>query len=149
MILLIGASGPHLSGLQRLQSWCSPARTQPRIGVGNSWNPREHHFTGLHRNSNGRSVIRAVSREEAGLAHAEYAWETVDAGRIQRCGCLLDLRRQLVHDRLGFEDRWRTLGVVIWLVNSYSTRPSLAFIDGFENTSWYCTSSLFCMSFHV
>lgn len=54
--------GSHLSSVQRFQGWRSPARTQPRHGVGNPWNPSQHHLSRIHRDSDGGGPLRAVSR---------------------------------------------------------------------------------------
>lgn len=46
-------TGPHLLRLQRLESRRDPAWPQPRLRMGPTRHPRQHHLAGLHRHRHG------------------------------------------------------------------------------------------------
>jgi hypothetical protein len=58
--LLTVFPGPDMSCVQRLQSRRPPTWPQPCFRVGLLWYSCQHHFSRLHRDGNGGSVVREV-----------------------------------------------------------------------------------------
>jgi NAD(P)-dependent dehydrogenase (short-subunit alcohol dehydrogenase family) len=88
--LLTGITGPHLLGIQRVESRRNATRTEPGVGVGRAFNPRQYHQSGVYCYGNGGGALRKVSRAKRNLAYTEYAGASVEARGIPRCCGVFD-----------------------------------------------------------
>ena len=98
--------GSHLSGLQRIKSWCAPISQKLGLGMGSVRHSSQYDFSWIHCHGNGRRALPPLPRATDGLASAEYARQAEQTRRLPRRRYLSSQFSKLIHDRCGPEDRY-------------------------------------------